>query len=79
MLGSWVAARLGDPLLEAVREHVRDHALPRPLESTEIVLCPIASNPVSLGAATLALEGELARTPAPAGRDADREGVRAAL
>ena len=79
VLGSWVAARLGEPLLEAVREHVRDHALPRPLESTEIVLCPIASNPVSLGAATLALEGELARTPAPAGRDADREGVRAAL
>lgn len=84
VLGSWVAARLGTPLLEAVRGQVREHALPRPLESTEIVLCPIASNPVSLGAATLALEGELARASAPgasapAGRDADREGVRATL
>jgi predicted NBD/HSP70 family sugar kinase len=79
VLGSWVAARLGPPLLEAVRERVREHALPRPLEGGEIVLCPIASNPVSLGAATLALEGELARTPAPAPRDAAREGVRARL
>jgi predicted NBD/HSP70 family sugar kinase len=79
VLGSWVAARLGTPLLEAVRERVREHALPRPLESTQIVLCPIASNPVSLGAATLALEGELARTPASAAREADGEGVRAAL
>ncbi|MGO4430870.1 transcriptional regulator, partial [Streptomyces sp. MCAF7] len=40
----------------------------------EIVLCPIPSNPVSLGAATFALEGSLAtmkskhhRTPAAGG------------
>jgi hypothetical protein len=55
-----VAARLGEALLAAVREAVTQHALPRPLQSTQIVLCPIASNPVSLGAATFALEGALA-------------------
>jgi len=60
VLSSWVARRLGRPLLDEVREAVARHALRRPLESTEIVLCPIASNPVSLGAATFALEGSLA-------------------
>jgi predicted NBD/HSP70 family sugar kinase len=60
VLSSWVARRLGQPLLDEVREAVARHALRRPLESTEIVLCPIASNPVSLGAATFALEGSLA-------------------
>jgi predicted NBD/HSP70 family sugar kinase len=60
VLSSWVAAKLGQPLLDAVREAVARHALRHPLESTEIVLCPIAANPVSLGAATFALEGSLA-------------------
>ena len=60
VLSSWVAARLGAPLLEAMRETVEQHALRRPLQNTQIVLCPIASNPVSLGAATFALEGALA-------------------
>ena len=60
VLSSWVAARLGESLLAAVRETVVRHALPRPLQSTQIVLCPIVSNPVSLGAATFALEGALA-------------------
>jgi predicted NBD/HSP70 family sugar kinase len=69
VLGSWVAARLGRPLLDAVREQVRGQALPRSLESAEIVLSPIPSNPVSLGAATLALEGDLDRVPAAAVRD----------
>jgi predicted NBD/HSP70 family sugar kinase len=60
VLSSWVAARLGDALLAAMRETVAQHALSRPLQSTQIVLCPILSNPVSLGAATFALEGALA-------------------
>lgn len=60
VLGSWVAARLGEALLAGMREAVAEHALPRPLEHTRIMLCPIASNAVSLGAATFALEGALA-------------------
>ncbi|MFE2429331.1 ROK family protein [Streptomyces sp. NPDC059373] len=60
VLSSWVARALGPPLLDEVREAVARHALRRPLESTRIVLSPIPSNPVSLGAATFALEGSLA-------------------
>jgi predicted NBD/HSP70 family sugar kinase len=60
VLSSWVAARLGESLLAAMKETVARHALPRPLQSTQIVLCPLVSNPVSLGAATFALEGALA-------------------
>jgi predicted NBD/HSP70 family sugar kinase len=59
VLSSWVAARLGEPLLDRVRALLARHALRRPLASTEIVLCRIAGNPVSLGAATFALEGYL--------------------
>ncbi len=60
VLSSWVATRLGDALLSGMREAVAEHALPRPLEGTRIGLCPIPNNPVSLGAATFALEGALA-------------------
>ncbi|MGP3984533.1 ROK family protein [Streptomyces sp. KR80] len=60
VLSSWVARLLGQPLLDEVREAVARHALRRPLAGTEIVLCPIPSNPVSLGAAAFALEGSLA-------------------
>lgn len=59
VLSSWVASALGEPLLARTREATAIHALRRPLDSTEIVLCPIAGDPVSLGAATLALEGFL--------------------
>ena len=59
VLSSWVAARLGEPLLEQVRALLGRHALSRPLANTEISLCKIAGNPVSLGAATFALEGYL--------------------
>jgi predicted NBD/HSP70 family sugar kinase len=59
VLSSWVAARLGEPLLERVRALLARHALSRPLANTEITLCQIAGNPVSLGAATFALEGYL--------------------
>ncbi|MGW3955687.1 ROK family transcriptional regulator [Streptomyces sp. NPDC004752] len=59
VLSSWVAARLGARLLGEVREAVGRHALRRPLAATEIVLSPIPTDPVSLGAATFALEGAL--------------------
>jgi predicted NBD/HSP70 family sugar kinase len=59
VLSGWVAAKLGSALLDAVRGVVERHAPRRPCVRAEIVLCPIAGNPVSLGAATLALEGFL--------------------
>ncbi|NBM20012.1 ROK family transcriptional regulator [Streptomyces sp. GC420] len=59
VLSSWVAAALGEPLLAEVREAVGRHALRRPMDATEIVLSPIPSDPVSLGAATFALKGAL--------------------
>lgn len=59
VLSSWVARTLGEPLLHEVREAVTRHALPRPLAATEIVLSPIPTDPVCLGAATFALEGAL--------------------
>lgn len=59
VLSSWVAARLGEPLVGEVRAAVARHALRRPLAATEIVLSPIPTDPVCLGAATFALEGAL--------------------
>ncbi|MDX3311357.1 ROK family transcriptional regulator [Streptomyces sp. NPDC054884] len=59
VLSSWVAARLGEPLLKAVREAVARHALQRPLSASRIVLSPIPTDPACLGAATFALEGAL--------------------
>jgi predicted NBD/HSP70 family sugar kinase len=59
VLSSWVASRLGEPLLREVRTAVARRALGRPLAATEIVLSPIPTDPVSLGAATFALEGVL--------------------
>ncbi|GAB2824030.1 ROK family transcriptional regulator [Streptomyces daliensis] len=60
VLSSWVASALGQQLLDAVRATVAERALARPLSGTSIVLCPLSSDPVSLGAATFALEGHLA-------------------
>ncbi|MFF3985934.1 ROK family protein [Streptomyces sp. NPDC001797] len=59
VLSSWVARKLGTPLLDEVREAVRRHALRRPFAATEIVLSPVPTDPVCLGAATFALEGAL--------------------
>jgi predicted NBD/HSP70 family sugar kinase len=59
VLSSWVAAALGQPLLDEVRAVVVRHVLEHPLRGTEFVLCPLTANPVSLGAAALALEGHL--------------------
>nr|MDT0657384.1 ROK family protein [Micromonospora sp. DSM 115978] len=60
VLSSWVAARLGPALLPEVRAEVARHALRRPLAATEITLGRVSGNPVSLGAATFALEAVLA-------------------
>ncbi|WP_416967843.1 ROK family protein [Streptomyces sp. 4F14] len=59
VLGSWVAARLGEPLVQEVREAVARHALKRPMAATRIVLSSIPTDSACLGAATLALEGAL--------------------
>jgi predicted NBD/HSP70 family sugar kinase len=60
VLGGWVARQLGPTLLPEVRAVVAGHALRRPGDATRIELCQISRNAVSLGAATLALEGFLA-------------------
>ncbi|MET7594090.1 ROK family protein [Streptomyces sp. NPDC005481] len=78
VLSSWVAAALGEPLLREVRAVVGRHALKRPLAATEIVLSPVPTDPVCLGAATFALEGALSavgRRPAPTGTAAPRAGT----
>ncbi|MEU5054736.1 ROK family transcriptional regulator [Streptomyces sp. NPDC001939] len=59
VLSSWVAAALGTPLLTEVREAVARNALGSPFAATEIVLSPIPTDSVCLGAATFALEGVL--------------------
>nr|WP_074993891.1 ROK family transcriptional regulator [Streptomyces prasinopilosus] len=59
VLSGWVAAAFGEPLLDAVRGAVGRHALRRPLAAARIVLSPIPTDPVCLGAATFALEGAL--------------------
>ncbi|MCQ9178045.1 ROK family transcriptional regulator [Streptomyces sp. IBSBF 2953] len=59
VLSSWVAARLGEPLLKEVRAAVARHALKRPLAANRIVVSPIPTDPACLGAATFALEGAL--------------------
>ncbi|MFI1421205.1 ROK family protein [Streptomyces sp. NPDC020731] len=71
VLSSWVAVAFGEPLLDEVRTAVARHALRRPLAATRIVLSPIPTDPVCLGAATFALEGALQS----AGRDARKRGV----
>ncbi|MFF3492592.1 ROK family protein [Streptomyces sp. NPDC002795] len=61
VLSSWVAAALGGPLVSEVRGVVARHALAGPFAAAEIVLSPVPTDPVSLGAATFALEGFLGR------------------
>lgn len=59
VLTGWVADSLGSAVLPHVRDTAARYALAEPWEGTEISLCPIDRNPVSLGAATLVLEGFL--------------------
>jgi predicted NBD/HSP70 family sugar kinase len=68
VLSSWVAAAFGEPLLDEVRTAVARHALRRPLAATRIVLSPIPTDPVCLGAATFALEGALQSAGKGSGR-----------
>ncbi|MBO1338001.1 ROK family transcriptional regulator [Streptomyces sp. VRA16 Mangrove soil] len=60
VLSSWVTTYLGDVLLDEVRAAVARHALRHSLARAEIVLSPIPTDPVCLGAATFALEAALA-------------------
>lgn len=60
VLSGWVAEKLGAPLLAQVRQAVDRHALRRPAPGAAVCLSPVAANPVSLGAASFALEGVLA-------------------
>ncbi|WP_329439294.1 ROK family protein [Streptomyces sp. NBC_01426] len=59
VLGGRVAERLGEPLLRQTREVIAEHALPATLQALTCRLSTVTDNPVSLGAATFALEGFL--------------------
>ncbi len=59
VLGGRVADRLGEPLLRQTREVLAAHALPATLQALTFRLSTVPDNPVSLGAATFALEGFL--------------------
>ncbi|HEX5689468.1 MAG TPA: ROK family protein, partial [Roseiflexaceae bacterium] len=60
VISSWVGMRLGPALLPALRHVVARYALSQSLAATKIQLCQLPHNPISLGAATFALEGFLA-------------------
>ncbi|MDJ0381785.1 hypothetical protein [Streptomyces sp. G-G2] len=76
MFGGWLADRLGEPLLRQAREVIAEHALPATLQAPTLQLSTVRDNPVSLGAATFALEGFLDDRetfgPVAAGRRAAR-------
>lgn len=59
VLGGWVAEHLGEPLLRQTREAIAEHALPATMEAVTLQLSTVPGNPVTLGAATFALEGFL--------------------
>ncbi|MET9600854.1 ROK family protein [Streptomyces sp. NPDC006459] len=59
VLGGRVADRLGEPLLRQTRDVIAAHALPATLQALTFRLSTVPDNPVSLGAATFALEGFL--------------------
>ncbi|MFJ9080532.1 ROK family protein [Streptomyces sp. NPDC102278] len=59
VLGGPVAERLGEPLLRQTRDVIAEHALPATRQALTCRLSTIADNPVTLGAATFALEGFL--------------------
>lgn len=59
VLGGWVVGTLGERLLDAARPHVARHALATAAMATRLDVQRIAGNPVSLGAAAIALEDHL--------------------
>jgi predicted NBD/HSP70 family sugar kinase len=60
VLGSWVGMQLGPALLPELHASVARYALSQPLGAATIQLCQLLHNPISMGAATFALEGFLA-------------------
>jgi predicted NBD/HSP70 family sugar kinase len=60
VIGSWVGMQLGQALLPELHPVVARYALARPLGRATIQLCQLPHNPISVGAATFALEGFLA-------------------
>ncbi|MFJ7272294.1 ROK family protein [Streptomyces sp. NPDC099050] len=59
VLGGWVADCLGEPLLRQTREVIAERALPATLQALTLQLSNVPGQPVTLGAATFALEGFL--------------------
>ncbi len=60
VIGGWVGLQLGRYLLPDVQRFADRYALRQPLAAAKIQLCKLRYNPVSMGAATFALEGFLA-------------------
>ena len=60
VLGDFVARQLGEPLLAATSASAAEHAMSDTFRAVTLSLCTLSHNAVSLGAATLALEGFLA-------------------
>jgi predicted NBD/HSP70 family sugar kinase len=60
VISSWVGMQLGPTLLPQLHDVVARYALARPLGAVAIQLCQLPHNPISMGAATFALEGFLA-------------------
>jgi glucokinase-like ROK family protein len=58
VIGGWVGMQLGHAWLPELRALTARHALARPMSATTIQLCHL-HNPISMGAATFALEGLL--------------------
>jgi predicted NBD/HSP70 family sugar kinase len=65
LLSSWISNQLGPYFLQALPEFVSRYALKQTLDATRIELSQLAHNPVSMGVATLALEGYLATISKP--------------
>lgn len=80
VLGGWVADCLGEPLLRQTREVIAERALPATLQALTLQLSTVPGQPVTLGAATFALEGFLDDRetfgPVAAGRRAARAAKR---
>ncbi|WP_436494993.1 ROK family protein [Actinokineospora sp. HUAS TT18] len=60
VLGNVIATHLGEPLLRTARQVAAEQAMSDPFSQVTLRLSALTDNPVSLGAATFALEGFLA-------------------
>jgi predicted NBD/HSP70 family sugar kinase len=60
VIGGWAGRRLGPHLLPELLPVVMRYAFTQSVAATRIELCSLRHNPVSMGAATFALEGYLA-------------------